>query len=53
MKALYIFLGAWILLTGICTLTGYIEMDQITAGMYVTALGLITITGGFGGWRNK
>ena len=51
MKALYIILGAWILITGICTIAGITELDQVTAGRYVSCLGLLTLTEGFGRWR--
>ena len=51
MKALYIILGVWILITGICAITGITELDQVTAGMYVSCLGILTLTEGFGMWR--
>ena len=51
MKALYIILGIWILITGICVLAGITELDRITYGIYVTCLGLLTLTEGFGMWR--
>jgi hypothetical protein len=51
MKALYIILGVWILITGLCTIAGITELDQVTAGMYASCLGLLTLTEGFGMWR--
>ena len=53
MKALYIILGVWILITGICTIAGITELDQVTAGMYVSCLGVLTLTEGFGMWRKQ
>lgn len=55
MKLIYIILGAWILITGILTMTGIMTMDPVTAGMYITCLGIVTITEGFGmfGKRKK
>ena len=53
MKTLYIILGIWILITGICTITGVIELDKVTAGMYVSCLGLLTTCEGIRAWRNK
>ena len=43
MKALYIFLGAYSLINGICTMAGITSMDQTTAGLYAVCLGLTTI----------
>ena len=52
-KALYIILGIWILITGICVLAGITELDQITAGLYVSCLGLLTTCEGVKAWRKK
>lgn len=51
MKALYIFLGAYSITNGICTIAGITSMDQTTAGLYATCLGLITIISAFAGRR--
>ncbi len=51
MKGLYIFIGLYLTLTGICVLAGVTELDKITYGIYVTGLGIIIATGGFGSWR--
>lgn len=53
MKLVYIILGVWIAITGILTMTGVMTMDQVTAGMYVTCLGVITLTEGFGMWGKR
>jgi uncharacterized membrane protein len=53
MKALYIVLGIWILITGICTIAGVCELDQVTAGLYVTCYGLFIILEGLKAGRNK
>ena len=53
MKALYIILGVWVLITGICTIMRVTELDQVTAGIYVTCLGIMTVGEGVRAWRNK
>ena len=53
MKALYVILGVWILITGICTIAGVTELDRVTTGMYVSCLGLMTTCEGIRAWRSK
>ena len=51
MKALYIFLGAYSLIYGICTMAGVTAVNQTTAGLYAVCLGLVTIISAFAGRR--
>lgn len=52
MKALYIILGVWILLLGICVMFNLVELNQFATGMYITCLGIMTISEGVRAWRS-
>ena len=46
MKVFWIVLGILIAVQGICVLSGIIELDRFSTGIYVTALGIDTVRRG-------